>query len=96
MIKKRLPATASIQLENGRVRVTRHDFDIGAETGWHQHAHDYVVVPLWDGTLRLEEPEGDRTVELKAGVSYARSVGVKHNVINASLGPFAFVEVELL
>lgn len=96
MTAKRLPATASMQIENGRVRVTRYDFGVGAQTGWHKHAHDYVVVPLWDGALRLEEPVGIRTVELKAGVSYARGAGVEHNVINASSGPFAFVEVELL
>ncbi len=95
--KEPVQATASIQLETARVRVTRYDFAVGAETGWHRHAHDYVVVPLWDGTLRLEEADGGvRTVELKAGISYSRNAGVEHNVINASSGPFAFVEVELL
>ena len=96
MTERRLLATASMQLESGRVRATRYDFGVGAETGWHKHAHDYVVVPLCDGALRLEEPEWVRTVQLKAGVSYARGAGVEHNVINASSGPFAFVEVELL
>ncbi len=96
MTDKRLPATATLQLEDSRVRVTRYDFEVAAETGWHRHAHDYVVVPLWDGALQLEEPEGVRTVDLKTGVSYARRAGVEHNVVNASSGPFAFVEVELL
>jgi beta-alanine degradation protein BauB len=93
---KPIPAVATIQLENARVRVTRYDFAVGAETGWHKHAHDYVVVPVWDGALRLEEPGNERTVELRAGVSYARNAGVEHNVINASSAPFAFVEIELL
>ncbi len=31
------------------------------------HAHDYVVVPLTTGTLRLEEAEGVREAELIAG-----------------------------
>jgi len=96
MTHKRLPATATLQHEDSRVRVTRYDFEVAAETGWHRHAHDYVVVPLCDGALLLEEPEGVRTVELKGGASYARRAGVEHNVVNASSGPFAFVEVELL
>jgi quercetin dioxygenase-like cupin family protein len=96
MTEKRSPATATVQLDNGRARVTRYDFGVAGETGWHRHLHDYVVVPLCDGALHLEEPDGVRTVELKAGVSYARNAGVEHNVINASPGPFAFVEVELL
>jgi mannose-6-phosphate isomerase-like protein (cupin superfamily) len=52
-------------------------------------------VPVTTGTLRLEEPEGTREVELQAGVSYARPKGVKHNVINANEFEFRFVEIEL-
>jgi mannose-6-phosphate isomerase-like protein (cupin superfamily) len=32
---------------------------------------------------------------LRAGQAYARPVGVEHNIVNASEGEFAFVEVEL-
>ncbi|HVL55542.1 MAG TPA: cupin domain-containing protein [Burkholderiaceae bacterium] len=92
----RSPATVTVQIDSGRVRVTRYDFAEGAETGWHRHAHDYVVVPLCDGALLLEEPDGNRTVQLKSGASYARNAGVEHNVVNATSGPFAFVEIELL
>ena len=59
------------------------------------HAHDYVVVPITSGTLRLEEPAGTRDALLQAGVSYARGVGVAHNVINVNDFEFRFVEVEL-
>ena len=92
----RAPATATVQVETDRVRVTRYDFADGAETGWHRHAHDYVVVPLQDGVLQIEAADGMRRVPLAAGASYARGAGVEHNVINASGGPFAFVEIELL
>jgi quercetin dioxygenase-like cupin family protein len=51
-------ATASIQVENERVIVTEWRFAPGAETGRHVHAHDYVVVPLTTGVLRLDEPLG--------------------------------------
>jgi quercetin dioxygenase-like cupin family protein len=88
-------ATAHPQVETERVIVTEWRFAPGAETGHHVHAHDYVVVPLTTGTLRLEEPAGVREVQLQAGVSYSRPKGVAHNVINANAYEFRFVEIEL-
>jgi quercetin dioxygenase-like cupin family protein len=88
-------ATSLVQVKNERVLVTEWRFTPGAETGYHVHAHDYVVVPLTDGTLRLEEPGGTREVQLKAGASYARPAGVAHNVINPNAHEFRFVEIEL-
>ncbi len=90
-----MKATAVVQLENERVIVTEWRFDPGAETGHHVHAHDYVVVPLLSGTLRLEESGGVREAVLLAGASYARPAGVAHNVINANDFEYRFVEVEL-
>jgi len=90
-----MKATAHLQLDNDRVIITEWRFQPGAETGHHVHAHDYVVVPLTTGILRLEEPEGVRDAPLQAGVSYARPKGVAHNVINANDFEFRFVEIEL-
>ena len=39
-------------------RMTEFRFQPGAETGWHRHMADYVVVPLLDGDLLLEERGG--------------------------------------
>jgi len=89
-------ATAHIQIENDRVKVTEWRFAPGAETGHHVHEHDYVVVPLTSGALRLEEPAGARIAQLLTGVAYAREKGVAHNVINANDYEFCFLEVELL
>lgn len=88
-------ATGTKQIENDKVIVTLWSFAPGENTGWHKHAHDYVVVPLMDGTLRLETPDGPQTAELKQGASYARTAGVEHDVINAGAAAFAFVEIEL-
>ena len=88
-------AQATVQIDNDRVRVTEWRFAPGAETGWHVHGMDYVVVPLYDGTLRIESSDGTTDVELQHGRSYARQAGVQHNVINPSSSEFAFVEVEL-
>jgi quercetin dioxygenase-like cupin family protein len=92
---KFVKATSTVQVENGRVIVTEWRFAPGAYTGHHVHAHDYVVVPLTSGTLRLEDATGVRLASLEAGVSYARLAGVAHNVINANDYEFRFVEIEL-
>ena len=90
-----MKATSVVHVENERVIVTEWRFAPGAETGDHVHGHDYVVVPLTAGTLRLVEPSGVRNAELQVGASYARTAGVAHNVINASPHEFRFVEIEL-
>jgi beta-alanine degradation protein BauB len=89
-------AKPTVQLKNERVIVTEWRFAPGAETGHHVHAYDYVVVPLTNGVLRLEETLGTREVQLRAGMSYERRAGVTHNVINANAYEFVFIEVELL
>lgn len=88
-------AVATLQIENERVIVTEWRFPPGAETGWHVHAYDYVVVPQISGQLRIESKQGETISELVSGVSYARLAGVEHNVINHNDYEFVFVEVEL-
>lgn len=84
-----------VHIDDARFRVTEWRFAPGAETGWHRHGHDYVVVPLTDGRLGLESPDGARTgTELRRGVPYSRREGVEHNVTNAGDAPLAFLEVE--
>jgi beta-alanine degradation protein BauB len=97
MTVARAQATATVRIDEPQVRVTEYRFAPGAETGWHRHAHDYVVVPLLDGKLLLEEPGGaSRTAELRMHLPYARLTGVEHNVVNANEYEFAFLEIELL
>ena len=91
----RPPAVSTIQVENEHVIVTEWRFAPGAETGWHTHGHNYVVVPQTGGELLLETPEGPRTVPLVAGQSYARTIGVQHNVINPTAHEVVFVEIEV-
>ncbi|MSR15090.1 MAG: cupin domain-containing protein [Gammaproteobacteria bacterium] len=91
----RAAAIPTLQLDNERVRVTEWRFAPGAETGWHRHAYDYVVVPITSGSLLLETNAGNVHAELCAGRSYSRSVGVEHNVINAGELELVFVEIEL-
>jgi beta-alanine degradation protein BauB len=94
---KRPAATPTHRIETPRIRAIEWSFADDAETGWHRHAYDYVIIPLADGRLLLEEPGGEtRSSELKLGMPYARNEGVEHNVVNATGGPFAFLELELL
>jgi len=95
-LRCREPGTATVQIDDEHVRVVRWDFNPGAETGWHRHGFLYVVVPVTDGSLLIELPDGTTaTAALKAGQSYARPAGVEHNVVNAGPAPLSFVETEI-
>lgn len=89
-------ATHSILIDDERVVVNRFDFAPGDETGHHVHQMPYVIVPLADGRLRIEDDEaGEVFTDLTQGVPYSRPRGVSHNVFNASGAPLAFLEIEL-
>jgi mannose-6-phosphate isomerase-like protein (cupin superfamily) len=89
-------ATPVALLDDAKVKVTRYDFASGAETGWHKHALDYVIVPMTTCHFLLEEPDGGlRNVDMEAGAVYRRDAGVEHNVVNAGSGPMSFIEIEL-
>lgn len=86
-----------VHIDDARFKVTEWRFGIGAETGWRVHGHDYVIVPLTDGVLGLDEPGCvRREAALTQGVPYSRRVGVSHNVTNAGGAPMAFLKVELV
>lgn len=88
-------AVPNVQIENDNVRVTEWRFESGAATGYHRHAHDYVVVPVTDGELELIGPDGKASrSHLEPGQSYFRNAGVEHDVINAGPKPLVFVEIE--
>lgn len=89
-------AVATGVIDDDRVRVTRFDFEPGAETGWHEHGYDYVITTLTDCNMRLEDPDGShRDVLIEAGTTYRRDKGIEHNVINGGSATMSFVEVEL-
>lgn len=103
MQHSRLKAQSRVQIENDQVIVTEWRFAPFAETGWHTHAMDYIVVPQTSGKLLLETLTGDagnkqeteQFSELTAGESYYRPAGIRHNVVNANEHEFVFIEIEL-
>ena len=89
--------TSQVLLENSDIRVTRWTLSGGEETGQHRHAHDYVVVPLAAGRMRVTTTAGDISVHaLEKGVPYYREAGAEHTVRSANEGVLDFVELELL
>ncbi len=93
--RARQPAVPTVMIDDRHSRVTRWDFEPGAETGFHRPGMAYVVVPVTDGLLRIEEGAATRDVPLQAGIAYTREAGVEHNVINAGQSRLSFVEVEI-
>jgi quercetin dioxygenase-like cupin family protein/ketosteroid isomerase-like protein len=94
----RAAANPVVQIDDDRFRVTEWQFAPGAETGWHRHGHDYVIVPLCDGQLALDLPGGQKaTASLTQGMPYWRREGVEHNFTNGSdSAPLAFLKVEVV
>ena len=91
----RQSAVPTVQVDNDRVRVTEWRFAPGAETGWHRHELDYVVVPMTTGRLRLDNGTSETFAELVLGKPYFRTAPVEHNVINANPYELAFIEIEM-
>jgi quercetin dioxygenase-like cupin family protein len=90
----RPPAVPTTLIDDAVVRVTRWDFEPGADTGHHVHGFGYVVVPMTDCQFLLEEAEGSRRVDMAKGAAYRREAGVAHNVVNAGSAPMSFIEIE--
>lgn len=90
-------AVPTVEIDDGRVRVTKWHFEPGASTGMHTHEFDYLVVPVTGGDFSVVQPDGTATPMAQIpGAAYARSAGVTHDVINAGPKAASFVEVEFL
>ena len=96
MTTARPKAQPTVFIDNERTITTEWRFAPGAETGWHRHGHDYVVVPMTTGKLLLEMPGGStHMADLVAGRPYTRGEGVEHNVVNPNDHEFVFIEIEM-
>ena len=95
MTNSRPQAVSKLLQENDRVIITEWRLAPGAETGWHRHSYDYVVVCLTAGKLVAEASTGNIETELAFGQAYARPMGVEHNIVNPGASEFAFVEIEI-
>ncbi len=90
-----IPAVSTVLVDDERTRVTRWDFEPGAETGHHTHGMAYIVVPMTDMNVRIEDASGVNDRFVAIGAAYSRPTGIEHNVINAGTAPMSFIEVEM-
>ncbi|MGH1570165.1 cupin domain-containing protein [Methylobacterium sp. P31] len=90
-----IPAVPTVQQDDATVRITRWDFPPGGVTGWHEHGWPYFVVMLVDGILRVHDGTDVSETALAAGQAYTRPAGIRHDVMNGSDHPIAFVEIEV-
>ena len=91
----RPPASATVQADNVRVRITEWRFPPGTSTGFHRHEFDYVVVPMTTATLTIHTAGGAAPNQIVAGQAYFREAGAEHEVVNESDDEVVFVETEL-
>ena len=90
-------AIPTVMIDDGRIRVTRWQFEPGASTALHTHEFDYVVVPITGGEFTVTLPDGSTSTMIqKPGDTYSRPVGIQHNVTNAGRADASFIEIELL
>ena len=90
-----IPAVSTVLVDDERTRVTRWDFEPGAETGHHTHGMAYIVVPMTDMNVRIEDASGVNDRFVAIGAAYSRPTGIEHNVINAGTAPMSFIEIEM-
>jgi quercetin dioxygenase-like cupin family protein len=89
------PATATVQADNERVRITEWRFPPGTSTDFHRHEFDYVVVPLTTATLTIHSETGAAPNSMTTGRAYFRQAGVEHEVVNENDFEVVFVETEI-
>ena len=93
---QRNKASAIIQIDNERIRVTEYSFNKNEETGFHIHQWDYVVIPQTNGQLLIiDDNEVETITTLIKGEPYYRKAGVSHNVINNGEEKLVFIELEI-
>jgi quercetin dioxygenase-like cupin family protein len=90
-----IPAVPTVQQDDETIGITRWDFEPGAVTGWHQHGWPYFVVMLIAGTLRIHNGNDVIDTPLDQGQAYMRAAGIRHDVMNGSDHPIAFIEIEV-
>lgn len=88
-------AGATVQIDDGRIRVTRYDMAPGDRIRWHRHEYDYLVVPLTDGMVDVRAAGGASGQRLRAGEPYQRLAGAEHELVNGE-HPYSFIEIEFI
>ena len=68
-----IAATSTVLIDNDTTRVTQWRFAPDAQTGWHRHEYNYVVVPTMDGRLRIDTADEQSVfADMKSAEPYYR------------------------
>lgn len=73
----------------------RYSLAPGADTDWHRHALDYVMVPYGDCRVRVATKAGASEAAMTRDQPYFRLKGAEHNVTNVMDAPLSFLEIEI-
>ena len=75
--------SSTLLVEDKKGRITRFDFELNKETGWHIHEYDYVITAIADCFMLLQHKDRtDTQSSVALGNSYIRDSGVYHNVMD--------------
>ena len=89
-----MDATSTRKIDDDSFRITEWRLPPGTSTGWHVHEFAYAIVPLVDGLMRIETPDGWVDSPIALGEPYSRPAGVEHDVHNGGDTDIVFIEVE--
>ena len=92
--RSRMNAVSTLKAEDDLFRVWEWRIPPGGSTEWHTHEYAYTVVPLVDGLMKIDTPDGWVEFPLTAGEPYCRPAGVSHDVHNGGDTDIVFIEVE--
>jgi len=82
--------------ENDKVRVWFVDLDPGGRQPWHRHYLPYLIVPLTDGSVKIQFADGTvRTGDDKVGEVRFREPGEVHELYNTGNAHFSCLLVEI-
>jgi quercetin dioxygenase-like cupin family protein len=91
-MSNRAKATRTTIEDGEPVTITEWRFAPGAETGWHQHGLDYVIMYRTAAHLAVATRDGVVSVDIAEGTTYFRQAGAEHNIINAGSNEVVFLE----
>ena len=88
---------ANVLIDNDKVEITDWSFEIGDSTGHHVHEYSYIVIPMFDGELKILDKNNIETIsKLSKGGAYYRDKREEHNVFNNNNSPYSFIEIKLI
>jgi len=81
--------------EDERSRIIQYTIRPGEQTGWHEHALDYIVLRQSDGTLTSNFADGThKDFDYRAGTAASYSAPVRHNAVNTGDTDIVGYEIE--